>query len=575
LDFARIWDQAKELWARPIGKLLLGGAAVFLIVAAGLSYVWSRPTYVKLGTFEATDATKVAQKLNEAKIPYQQSGTGYTFEVQDGDAPRAKLALAEINLDPQSTMWSLEPWTGNNWNNTEFDKRQIWVDQTQTNLARAIKTMSVVENARVQISVPMDKPLFKDQEKPPKAMVVVQPRKGMQLTTPMVEAIMETVAATVEGLDKTAVVVMDTSKNTVVSGDAFKQKSTPAAVGEEATSQLAVLQKYQEHWQKILTDQLEKVVGSGNASVIVNPVINWDRAVVEAMDYKGAGPGGQGIKVSEQTGKKSSDGTAAPATGQTPAGTTPNADQAIPGYPGTTGNQQQGNFSADEVNSIVNYLVNQTKTTTERPGGAIEEISVGVFVNGGTKGLTAVQETAMKTVVAAAMGSKARVELAALPFAPGLLDDFKNQPATATTGTPNWLYMLLAVALTLGAIGFFFVAMKPKRPVLEPVFAGPESAMMGGIPVSDLELAQAAEAYSSQQPTRIAGDWAGTVRTAEPAATELPALAPEEIALLGDEFLQQLGVDPAKVRMKEKVEKIAKVNPEAVAQLLKTWISEG
>jgi len=36
-----------------------------------------------------------------------------------------------------------------------------------------------------------------------------------------------------------------------------------------------------------------------------------------------------------------------------------------------------------------------------------------------------------------------------------------------------------------------------------------------------------------------------------------------------------VGVDPAKVRMREKVEKIAKANPEAVPTLLKTWISDG
>lgn len=569
MDFARIWEQAKELWARPIGKVLLGGVALFLVVAAGFSFLWSRPTYVTLGTFDPANAPQVAQKLNEAKIPFKQSGAGYTFQVPEADVNRSKLALAEINLDPAGTIWAAQPWTGNSWSNTESDKRRIWIDQMETNLGRAIKSMSVVENARVQISLPMnDTKLFKDQEEPPKAMVVVQPRKGQELTRPMVEAIMETVAGAVEGLDKTAVVVMDASRSRIVSGDAFQTVDPTAAAGQAATDQLAVVAKFQEHWQKQLTDGLEKVVGVGNASVIVHPVINWDRAVVEAMDYKGTGANGKGIPVSEQNNTGTTDGVTPTGTAGPPVGTTPNTDPNAPGYPGTTPNTPGGTFSSNQVNNIVNYLVNQTKTTTEKPGGAIEELSVGVFVNSATGTILPAQEQAMKNVVAMALGSKARVELAAMQFAPSLLDDFKRPDSPLTPGTPNWLYLLLAVALTLGGIGFFFVAIKPRRPVLEPVFAGPEGAMMGGIPVSDLELSAAAEAYGTH-----AGATGDGIRTGGP-ATDIAELAPEEIALLGDEFLAQLGVDPAKVRMKEKVEKIAKVNPEAVASLLKSWISE-
>jgi flagellar M-ring protein FliF len=550
--------------------MLLGGVALFLVVAAALSFVWSRPAYVTLGTFDPADAPKVAAKLNEAKIPFTQSGTGYTFQVQQGDEYRSKLALAEISLDPAGTIWSSQPWTGNSWSNTESDKRLIWINQMETNLGRAIKSMSVVENARVQISLPMNNTaLFKDQEKPPKAMVVVQPKRGQQLTTPMVEAIMQTVAGAVEGLDQTAVVVMDASQSRVVSGDAFQKPNPTAALGQAATDQLAVVAQLQEHWQKQLTAGLEKVVGVGNASVIVRPVINWDRAVVEAMDYKGTGPGGKGIPVSEQLGHATTDGVT-PNAPKAPVGTTPNADPNapnVPGYPGTTATPG-GTFSSDQVNNIVNYLVNQTKTTTEKPGGAIDEIAVGVFVNSSTGTILPAQEQAMKNVVTTAMGSKAKVELAAIQFAPNLLDQFKQPTPPVSTGAPNWLYLLLAVALTLGGIGFFFVAIKPRRPVLEPVFAGPEGAMMGGIPVSDLELSAAADAYGMH-----AGATGDGVRTGD-ALVNLAELAPDEIALLGDEFLEQLGVDPAKVRMKEKVEKIAKVNPEAVASLLKTWISE-
>lgn len=576
MDFARIWDQAKDLWSRPVGKWLLSGALVLIAAIAIASYAFTRPQYVTLGTFDPQDATKVAQKLNEAKILYKQTGSGFTFEVPQDDINRARLAMAEINLDPNSTLWAPDQWKDRvSWSNTDFDKRRLWVEQTESNLSRAIKTLSVVDQARVQITVPMDatKPLFKEQEKPPKATVVIMPKRGQQLTNQVVESIMEMVAGAVEGLDADSVVVMDASRSHVVSNDVLQARKNgqqaAAAGGPVANDQLTILKQYQDIFQQQLTERLEKVVGAGNVSVIVTPSINWDRAIIEAQEYKPSGKDNTGVILSQQNEKRNTEGSGATTTQPGASGTTPNAEIGVPAYPGQ-GTQPAGAMSDAIVKNTVNYLVSQTKTSTERPGGAIEEIAVGIFVN--KSSIDADSEQAMKTVVAAAMGSKAKVEVAAMVFAPSLLSDLGKQPETPkTTGTPSWAYMLLAVALTLAAIGFFFVVSRPRKPVLEPVFAGPEAAMMGGIPVSDVELAAAIDAYSSQQQATAAA----AAERLDGEHEDLPAMAPEEIALLGDEFLQKLGVDPAKVRMREKVEKIAKANPEAVASLLKTWISDG
>jgi flagellar M-ring protein FliF len=579
LDFARLWEQAKDLWSRPIGKLIISSLGVFVVAAAILSYVWTRPTYVTLGKFEATDATQVAKKLNDNKIPFK-NDANFTFTVPTDKYDDAKLALADLNLDPTATVWGIDSWKGKtSWSDTEFDKRRLWEEQTETNLARAIKTMSVVENARVDITLPSEPKLFASQETPPKATVMVQPKKGQQLTTPMVESIMQAVAGAVDGLDKTNVIVIDSSRSKVVSADAFKEKAGTAAAqpdSEEANVQLQVQKEYTDRWTQMLTDQLEKVAGPGNVSVLVNPTINWARVQEDMQQYTPSGTDGKGMILSQSSKKSTSDGTAPSGAGTEASGTTANSELGVPSYPGTT-TGQGGTMSAENVENITNYLVNQTKTSTDKPGGSIEEVSVGVFLN--TKTVDATTEQAMQRVVANAMGSKAKVEVAAVPFAPSLWDTLGNQPTTTPTQpkTPALLYVLLAIAGTLGIIGFGMLAFRPKKPVLEPVFAGPEAAMMGGIPVSELEMAAAADAYASQSGHGPAAGPAPTLSIGGEAAEEEEAepLAPEEIALLGDDFLKELGVDPAKVRMREKVEKVAKANPEAVAQLLKTWIQDG
>lgn len=562
MEFARVADQAKELWARPAGRWLLGGAALFLVMAALVSYLFSRPAYESLGTFDPADAVKVSQRLAEAKVPYRQTGAGYSFRVPASRLAEARLLLAELELDPTSTVWAAESWKERvSWSNTDFDKRRLWVEQTEANLVRSIRALAVVENARVQISVPMERPLYKEQERPPRASVMVYPRQGRDLSLPVVEAIMQYVAHAVEGMAPTDVVVVDAARSRIVSEAAFQPESETAGAGAAVSSLMEVEQQFQLQLQQQLRTELERVVGVGNVAVIVKPTINWDRVRVEAEEYHGAGPGSKGVPISEQVTRRSTESAPSP-SGLSPSGTTPNAEWGVPTYPGAAA--EGGSLSEEEYSNIVNYLVNQTRTITDRPGGAIEEISVGLLVN--QTRIDPGQEQAMKLVVAMAMGSKARVEVAAVPFAPSPWETDREAPV-AVGGPQNWLYPLLAAMLSLVGAGLFFLVSRPRRPVLEPVFAGPQTAMMGGIPVTELEWAAAAQGPEGRAPHAAEGKDPQVRKAEEPQAVEMD--------LGGDQFLQLLGIDPEKQKMREKVERIARTNPEAVAGLLKTWISEG
>jgi flagellar M-ring protein FliF len=562
---ARIMSQATELWSRPLGKWLLGGLLLFVLTAVAASYLFARPSYELLGTFAPADAVRISQRLNEAKLPFRQSGAGYTFSVPKPRLDEARLLLAELELDPTSTIWAAESWKDRvSWSNTDFDKRRLWVEQMEANLVRSIRALNAVENARVQISVPTERPLYRDDERPPKASVMLYPKQGQRLTTPMVEAVIQYVAGAVEGLAAADVVVVDASRGMVVSDVAFKTAEGPEAERQGALTLMAVEREYQEHWQQVLRVELERVVGVGNVAVIVKPIINWDRVRVETEEYHGVGRDGKGVPISEQTRRSSAEGLGV-GSGTTPAGTTPNAEWNVPSYPGAEA-AQGGALSHEEYNSIINYLVNQTRTVTDKPGGAIEEIAVGLLINQDRIGTG--QEQAMKTVVAMAMGRTARVEVAAMAFAPSPWEVATGDPIpTAPAAAPSWPYLLLAVALTLAGIGLFFLVSRSRRQALEPVFAGPETAMMGGIPVTDLDWAPTTQTEGSISSVVVPT----TLPPVEKEAT--PRIGETQID--GDQFLERLGIDPEKQRIKEKVEKVARNNPEAVAGLLKTWIAEG
>lgn len=561
MDLARLWEQVKELWAKPYGKAIFGAVTGFILILAVVAFVVSGTSYQRLGTFDGQSAAQVEEKLNEQNILYRRvSGESNTFEVEQDKWSQAKLVITELNLDPDSVKWATDSWaTKSDWMSTEFDKRRLLVEQLQTDLSRAVSSLAAVNRARVTLTVPNER-LFREDQTKPKASVLVEPKPGQRLNTAVVEAIMSTVAGAVDGLDKRDVVVVDTASNRILSDGAFATVAQGEAALSQTTDRLKIQNDFEERWQQKLTAALERVVGPRNVSVLVTPVFDWETVLKNATEYTGANGGSSGVKVSEQTSNSSSQTETT--TTIPPAGTTPNSETGPVTYVGGTPGVTQP-LSSEQVERITNYLVSETKTVSEKPGGGITSINVGVFVD--EKVVNPQTERAMNAVIATSLGSNAQVQVAAIPFNNPFDQVFAPTPAPPVALPTQWLGWLIGVALALGGIAFFLTALRPRRPVLEPVYTGPEAGMMGGIPISDLEMV-----LNNPAANQASADEKRTPQTAE----ELMQLAPEEIALLGDEFLNQLGVDPAKVRMKEKVERIAKANPEAVASLIKTWIAE-
>ena len=164
MDFGRLVEQARDLWSRPVGKLIFGSIAFFLIAAAVFSYMWTRPTYVALGKFDGANAPSVEKILTENKIRFEQEQPEFTFSVHQDDYNQARLLLAgDANLDPEGAVWSSPTWRGmTTWSDTELDKRRLLVEQLQDDLARLIRTLNSIEKAKVTITVPMEQRLFRE-----------------------------------------------------------------------------------------------------------------------------------------------------------------------------------------------------------------------------------------------------------------------------------------------------------------------------------------------------------------------------------------------------------------------------
>lgn len=535
----RFLDRAKELWGTPLGKILTVTIGSVLITGLVVGLLSRKPPMETLGTFDPELAPKVVAKLGEKKIDFVQSGAGYTIEVRQTDLNAARLALAEAGLSDDIT-WTSVPWqTKSAWNATEMDKRINYKQLVEEDLARAIRTMSKVQNAKVIISLP-EKALYAKDTKPPKASVILQPRPRLELSGDEVRGIIMMVSSAVDGLTADNVVVLDAVRNRAISENMGTPDSTM-----QAMDALKIQEQYQQMWERRLTERLEQVMGSGNVSVLVNVVLDWELLRTEALTYTDQVP------LSTQEVRKSSEGSGG-TTGQ-PGGT----DANTPAAPTYRAGEDGGNFSSEESSQIINYLVGQEKVTSERVPGSVKEIAVAVFVN--EDKIDAAQTARVREMVEAAVGTTAsRVDVAAMKFDDTLSRQLTEEPVVTVAG-PNYVYYGIAAAAAIAAVMFAAVAIRRRRQEeLQPAFAGMD---MEGLTVAEMEAA--ADEEEEDRPMKVP-------TTLE----ELAQMPPEDVALLGDEFLEKLGVDPVKMRIRERVERLARQNPEQVATLLKSWIAE-
>ena len=175
---AGLWGRARTGWAGmlPRQRLWSGIAAGLLVLlAAGLAWSGLRTEWRTLyADLDAEDARQVAETLGAAQISYRASATGAGIEVPSTDLDKARLATASKG-GVRSGRMGFELFDKPNWVGSEFDEQVNYQRALEGELEKTIGTLKDIESARVHLVLPHDS-LFRDQERPAKASVVLKLR---------------------------------------------------------------------------------------------------------------------------------------------------------------------------------------------------------------------------------------------------------------------------------------------------------------------------------------------------------------------------------------------------------------
>lgn len=346
-------------------KLLIGGlalAAATTVLLFALFYN-SKPEYSTLySRLAPEDAGAIVSELESQKIPYQLSGDGSAIMMPADKIPSARINLAVKGL-PSKNNVGFEIFDNQKLGVTDMVQKTNLMRATSGELERTISSMPEIESARVHLSVPKES-LFIEDQKNPKASVVIQTRGGATLDKAQIMGIINLTSAAISGLSPDDVSIVDTN------GGLIWSKEMQAA-GLLNDDQLKLKARYEEQLKRRIQNMLEKVVGYDRSITTVTADLDLKEVITNEDIYD-----------PEQTAARSESKIVEKNMnpGRVNAGA-PNATYEL----GTANRQisgQDGEIGSSRTEELTNYEVSNTKRQTISRAGDIKKVSVSVLVDG-------------------------------------------------------------------------------------------------------------------------------------------------------------------------------------------------
>lgn len=371
-------SQIKDFWVGlPTPKrlaLVLGTSLVLLggILVAALS---SRVSYGYLYTDLAPeDAAAITRELKKKNVPHQLEAGGTAILVPEKQRHALRLELASEGI-PRGGSIGFELFDRAQIGATEFEQQVSLRRALEGELTRSISTVEGVKAARVHLVMP-ERRLFAMRDQSASASVVLKLSNPGAFGKREVAGIVHLVSSAVPGLNREQVSVVSTE------GVTLHRPSTDGGIGGVDSSDVRAEQEraVAGRLEREVKEQLERVVGPGNADVRINVVL--DTASTERTEEYW----------DKDTTALRSEHLVEEGVGAVEAG--------VAGVPGARTNlpdaigegERAGEATGDALGAGMrrartrNWEVDRVTEKTSLPPGRVQRLSVAVLLNGAYQG---------------------------------------------------------------------------------------------------------------------------------------------------------------------------------------------
>ena len=353
------------------------------IVFAGVVLIFfalsQKPSLTSLyDSLSASEKAKMLDALTAAGYDATVDPATGNVLIPTSDFHEAKLSLAAQGL-PASTPDGYSELNNLPMGASRSVEAMKLKQAQEVEIARSISAMSDVIGARVHLALP-EKSVFVRDRMDPTASVFVQLGQGRSLDELQVEAILNLVSASVAGLSRDDVTVIDQNGRLL-----SNSPDDPASILSD--TQLQYRMRLENIYRSRIESILTPLVGLGNATAQVNIEIDFTRTEIteETVDPK------RNALVSEQnaldlTTKKEARGIPGALSNDPPAEVelTTDADEVDPtaqaeNY-GDPGGSNKNNLETRSSREGKNYEVSKKIQTTQKPSTQLMKIDAAVLL---------------------------------------------------------------------------------------------------------------------------------------------------------------------------------------------------
>ncbi len=531
----------------PQKKLMLGagtaGLAALLVVLA----LWSRhvpmaPLFTQ--NLQGSELGLVVEQLNKLGERHEigQGGSLILVPVERVNALRMKMAMVGL---PKSAPSGFESMDKASFGQSQLQERTHLQRALASQLEQTIATISAVQSVKVMVALTQQTGFYREQDKP-SASVALTLLPGRTLDRGQIAGIVSMTSTAVPGLNPKAVTITDQDGNWLTQPDGDQRSDL-------TTQQRAHLRDTESRLLKRVNEILEPVLGAENLRATVTAELDFNQieSTSEAFspnqgaDARAAVRSQQSVEAGGQN-LSQPNGVPGAASNQPPtAATAPTAASASPLQAAQAG--LAGNGARRE--NRVNYEIDKTVETKRLATGEVRRVNVAVLVNhrssvdaksgkSSSAALSTEEMDKLTALVQEAVGFKKErgdsVRVVNIPFR----TEPKIEPELLPAWRQPWLLDLLRAAALPAALTLvgLMLLLGVVRPALRPL---------------------------------------PTPAPAEPVAGALDAMVGDDPALPGPAAAAQLALSAPRTEQNlVDARALAKDNPQAVANLMRTWMEK-
>lgn len=355
----KILASLKGLGPRRLWQLALVGAVVISAVAL-VGYLASRPAFeVLYAGLDAQDVARITGVLRETNVQFDVTSDGGTLLVENGQASRARMILADRGL-PRSASAGYELFDKlGSLGLTSFMQEMTRVRALEGELARSIQSMQGVRAARVHIA-PSDDGGFRRSKQSASASVVV--RLSSSAERGLAQAIRRLVSAATPGMSVDAVTVLSSDGSVLAAGGEGDENGPVRGAALEKSLADAL--------QENVRHTLAPIVGARNLNVSVALRLNTDRRQTTETTYNPESRVERSVRVVKES-----------QTTQNPNGQAPTSvERNIPNDKAKSEGKGPNEESVKKE-ELTNYEISSKTVQTTAAAYSVERVSIAVLIN--------------------------------------------------------------------------------------------------------------------------------------------------------------------------------------------------